>query len=91
MARAPSRVTRTVGQGVSRRAYQASYALGQHGTGSVSGTGLKFSTEHTTPNRGREYAKRKVDPPHKFTVSYGDTIEPTDLADINRMYPKRSK
>lgn len=91
MARAPSRVSKTTGQGVSRRAYQTSYALGQKGTGEVPGTGLKFTTGQSAQGRSREYGKTKVDPGRKINVSYGDTIEPTDLADINRMYPKRSK
>lgn len=85
MARAPRTVvSRTSGQGVSRRAYQTAYALGQHGTG-------KFAASLDTPSRGRDYGKGKtgVDRIKPINVSYGNTIEPSDLVDVQQMFPKR--
>lgn len=87
MARSPrAGVSKTTGQGVSRRAYQTAYSLGQHGTG-----GSKFTTAVPTQDKGRDYGKSRsgVDRVPPINVSYGDTIEPSDLADINNTYPKR--
>lgn len=86
MARAPrASVSKTSGQGVSRRAYQSAYRLGQHGS-AASGLKAKTSVDGSSPGGGsspkygpRNYGKGET--PH-FNVSYGDTMEPGDLADI---------
>lgn len=89
MARTPrAGVSKTSGQGVSRRAYQSAYSLGQRGTGG----GIKTELGKPTPNRGREYGKTgasKVDRRKGINVSYGDTIEPSDLKNVLNTPPKR--
>jgi len=49
MARAPTRVTKTMGQGVSRRAYQVSRGLGMTGTGVPGGTLKSYAMPETSP------------------------------------------
>lgn len=88
MARSPRpKVSKTSGQGVSRRAYQTAYSLGNRGTGSEFKAGLKQSAD------SRRYAK--LDVGTDFNVSYGDTMEPGDLADVKaiakRKLPRRGK
>lgn len=87
MARAPrAKVHSTTGQGVSRRAYQTAYSLGNHGSGS------EFRASVKAPSSKRDYGK--LDTASNFNVSYGDTVEPGDLNDIDRAYqrkPKRGK
>lgn len=87
MARAPrATVHSTTGQGVSRRAYQTAYALGNHGSGS------DFRASVKAPGSKREYGK--LDTASNFNVSYGDTVEPGNLDDINQVAqrkPKRGK
>lgn len=88
MARSPrAKVGKTSGQGVSRRAYQTAYSLGNHGTGS------EFRASNKQPADRRNYGK--LEAPTDFNVSYGDTMEPGDLEDIKqiakRQLPKRGK
>lgn len=90
MARAPrSSVSKSSGQGVSRHAYQAAYKLGNHGRSA--GPGLKFKSSVSGPSAGGgsspKYGPRRYgkDEPPDFNVSYGDTIEPGDLADIQAL------
>lgn len=82
MARAPrASVSKTSGQGISRLAYQQAYAM-------KGGLTSKFSAGSQSP---RNYAKKnaaKAEQPKGINVSYGDTLEPTDLKDIEGMYRK---
>ena len=86
MARSPqAKVHLTTGQGVSRRAYQTAYSLGNHGSGS------EFRASVKAPSSKREYGK--LDTKSNFNVSYGDTVEPGTLDDINQIArkPKRGR
>ena len=77
MARAPrSKVPKTTGQGISRLSYQKGRELG--GNISLGSSGGKTDT--------RSYEK-KVDPiaTPPINISYGDTYEPTDLADVKAL------
>lgn len=90
MARAPrSRVSKTTGQGVSRHAYQSAYQLGNHGRGAVPGLKSRLLVDGPSPGGGsspkygpRNYGKGD---PQGFNVSYGDTMEPGDLADVQAL------
>lgn len=84
MARAPrTTVSATSGQGVSRRAYQTAYALGQKGTGSG------FTKPESS---GREYGKSKqVDGNHSMNVSFGNTLPISSLDDVKSTPPKRKR
>jgi hypothetical protein len=83
------RVSKTSGQGVSRKAYQSAYALGQHGRGSG---GASHSALKSEDGDTRQYSKKDVSEPKtnlKFNVSYGDTYEPTDLKDLKAMFAEK--
>lgn len=82
MARSPrAKVGKTSGQGVSRRAYQTAYSLGNHGTGS------EFRASVKKPADSRSYGK--LDAPTDFNVSYGDTVEPGDLEDLKAIAKRK--
>jgi hypothetical protein len=85
MARAPrAKVSLTSGQGVSRKAYQQARQ--------IAGPALLKGEFSAGDSGGRErYAKKgaKADYPSGFNVSYGDTYEPTDLADIKEMAKRK--
>ena len=86
MARTPrASVSKTSGQGVSRYAYQHRYQL-------TRGDAPQVKMGQPTPNRGREYGKTgKTGAQTSMNVSYGDTIEPTDLEDVRNMFSKRPR
>lgn len=79
MARAPrAKVPKTSGQGISRLAYQKGRALGGEikiGAGSSGGG--------SDPRRYDKKAQSIETPP--INISYGDTYEPTDLADVKAL------
>jgi hypothetical protein len=83
MARATrARVSKTSGAGVSRLSYQRGYSMGNRNTAD-SGTGVKFESGD------REYAKSgkiKGDYPSGMNISYGETLFPTDLKDLESAY-----
>lgn len=90
MARAPrASVSKTSGQGISRLSYQKGYRM------KGGAPGLK--SEFTKGESDNRYAKRKTPKPEKaagINISYGDTYEPTDLADIKALgerEPPKSK
>lgn len=84
MARAPrARVSQTSGQGISRLSYQKGYSLGNMKGSAAPGVSTKF--EGTDK---REYSK-KQEYPAGINVSYGDTIEPTDLKDTKAMFASK--
>lgn len=82
MARAPSaKVHKTSGSSISRGAYQKVYGMTRGDAPKVEGPGK------IDPG-SREYSKGKSAKPLKaegFNVSYGDTREPTDLADVKAL------
>jgi hypothetical protein len=82
MARAPSaKVHKTSGSSISRGAYQKVYGMTHGDAPQVSGPGR-------IDGGSREYSKHKAGKPAKaegFNVSYGDTREPTDLADVKAL------
>jgi hypothetical protein len=84
MAKASSaRVSKTSGSSISRGAYQKVYGMlrGDAPQAKSSGPG-KIDSE------SRQYGKVKGTKPMKaegFNVSYGDTREPTDLADVKAL------
>lgn len=70
-----SKVPKTSGQGISRLAYQQAYAM-------KGGLTSKFSAGTQAPTR--DYPKQgQVKPRGGINVSYGNTLEPTDINDIN--------
>jgi hypothetical protein len=78
----------TAGQGVSRLSYQKGRSLGNKGTRAPAVA--KYGAEASTK---REYAK-KGDYPAGINVSYGDTINPTDLKDVvelGRLKPPKGR
>jgi hypothetical protein len=85
MARTPrAKVPKSSGQGVSRLSYQKGYALGNRGSGSPgkasdtpSVKGERVETRSSASSR-----KGKIDEAGGMNISYGDTIFPTDLKDI---------
>lgn len=87
MARTPrATVSKTSGQGVSRLSYKVGHELGNRGSGS------EFKTTLKAPGGKRNYGK--LDTGANFNVSYGDTVAPSDLGDIDKMFrdkPKRAK
>lgn len=87
MARAPrAKVSASSGQGVKRLSYQKGYALGNRGTGSSGpGVSTKFQTADSKP--GREYDKQKY--PEGINVSYGETLNPTDLAETKTIFAEK--
>jgi hypothetical protein len=99
MAKTPSaKVSKTSGQGVSRLSYQKGRALsGKTGGGASTGIDASFGKSPLGGSgSGRSYAKGEKSPGDSgFNVSYGDTLMPTDLADIKALGegppPKPSK
>lgn len=90
MARAPrSSIPATTGQGISRGIYQKGRALGGiaaglsgGGGGGGGGGGERIGTTGT----GRDYTKQArlfSGPPEN--ISYGNTVEPGDLADVTAL------
>lgn len=70
-----AKVSKTSGQGISRLAYQQAYAM-KGGLTSKFSAGKQQST--------RDYPKQgQVKPRGGINISYGDTLEPTDIKDIN--------
>lgn len=81
MARTPTRVPTTSGQGVSRRSYQVARRLGQRGTGSPMKAVLK---NEPAPSR-RDYAKASDHKPPKegdWNIDYGSTLPIANLKDL---------
>jgi hypothetical protein len=71
------------GQGVSRLSYQKGYALGNRGKSDASpSVSTKFSSE--SKGGGRSY--QKGDLPSGINVSFGDTSNPTDLAETKTIF-----
>jgi hypothetical protein len=83
MAKAPSaKVSKTSGQGVSRLSYQTGYRLGNRGTASPGG-GVKDAPSSARSDYGKSSGgKAKFEKTGDLNISYGDTIFPTDLKDI---------
>jgi hypothetical protein len=78
MARAPrAKVPKTSGQGVSRLSYQKGYALGNKGGKTAPSVGGAAPA----PSRAAG-GKSKLDTAGGINVSYGDTIDPSDLVDV---------
>jgi hypothetical protein len=77
MARAPTRVGATSGQGVSRRSYQAAYSMGAKGTGSPAG-GIKLGATvkpaggASISGQTRTYSKSNRDNGGSFNIAYSD-------------------
>lgn len=91
MARAPrAKVPKTSGQGVSRLSYQKGYALGNRGTASG---GVKDApkVDNVRSDSSRGYAKAgsKLDSKGGINVSYGDTIEPGNLIDVENLAKRK--
>lgn len=82
MARSPrARVSMTSGQGVSRLSYQKSYAL----RGEAPSIKSRFSAQDSQ-RRDNNYGKAGGGKyPGGINISYGDTLEPTDLADVKAL------
>ena len=82
MARTPrAKVSKTSGAGVSRLSYQRGYAMGNRGGGGKApASDIKFESGD------REYGKTKGEYSSKMNVSYGDTIFPSDIKDIEGAY-----
>ena len=79
MARTPrAKVSKTSGQGISRPSYQKGYAL----KGDGPSVDTKFS-KGEAPRR--QYGKTAKASGPGFNVSYGDTLEPTDLEDVKAL------
>lgn len=71
------------GQGVSRLSYQKGRSLGNRGKADASpAVSTKFSSE--TKGGGRGYSKSDL--PSGINVSYGDTLNPTDLAETKTIF-----
>jgi len=92
MARTPrASVSKTSGQGVSRLSYQKGRSLGKTDAPSV-GKGDTPKLEGGGGGSNRSYGKSGLD--QGMNISYGDTYEPTDLADVQalgeRPLPKKS-
>jgi hypothetical protein len=92
MARAPrAKVSKTSGQGVSRLSYQKGYALGNRGTSSG---GVKdapsVDNARTDPQRsGYAKGQSKLDSAGGINISYGDTIDPTNLVDVESLAKRK--
>lgn len=87
MARAPrAKVSATSGQGVSRLSYQKGYALGNKGSGSP-GSSVSTKFQAAESRAGREYDKQKY--PGGIDISYGDTLNPTDLAETKKIFAEK--
>lgn len=87
MAKVSTRVSKSTGQGVSRKGYQTAYQLGQHGTGGLA----DFKTA-----AGRDYAKGKA-PKGSQAPGIGVTdtaYQPENLSALNELFsepPPRPK
>ena len=83
MARTPrATVSKTSGQGVSRFSYQSGYKLGNKGTGSPGKSpSVDYAKSESSSSRSSS-RKAKIDEVGGMNISYGDTIDPTDLKDI---------
>ena len=81
MARAPrAKVSKTAGQGVSRLSYQKARAL----TGDAPQAKVSFSKGGS--GERRDYSKKaKPIESGDFNVSYGDTVDPTDIEDVKAL------
>jgi hypothetical protein len=90
MARASrARVSKSSGQGVSRRSYQVGRSLGNKGTGDP---GASVSAKFDGGSDGRrDYGKAKTKAGGEINISYGDTLLPTDLKDLNSVYKDKPK
>lgn len=88
MARTPrASVSKTSGQGVSRLSYQKGRKLGGN-IGAVKASGIKMDAGPDikgpgTTSGGRSYAKGEK--AGGMNISYGETIQPTDLADVKAL------
>jgi len=79
MARSPrAKVSSSSGQGVSRLSYQKGRSLGNKGTASPATSDTKFSTESGSSSR----SYKKGDYPNDMNVSYGATLHPSTLKDV---------
>jgi hypothetical protein len=89
MARAPrARVAKTSGQGVSRYSYQKGYSLGNRGTGSAGpAPAVKGERVEVKGGGGRRSKLEKVG---DLNISYGDTLEIGDLADIKAVGKRKA-
>ena len=70
----------TSGQGISRLSYQKGYALRGGDAPSVD---TRFSKGEDAPRR--QYGKTAKASGPGFNVSYGDTLEPTDIEDVKAL------
>ncbi len=88
MARTPrATVSKTSGQGTSRLAYQKTRALTKNANvPQIKGPGAIGQSPSTYAKGGPTMTPMKSDP---MNVSYGDTFDPTDIADITGADPKR--
>ena len=94
MAKTSRTVTKTSGQGVSRFGYQTGYGLGNRGTASPGGRDVPHikgeALASLKSGRGGKpdkdmfdrRGKGAIDKAGGMNVSYGDTIFPTDLKDV---------
>jgi hypothetical protein len=89
MARTPrATVSKTSGQGTSRLAYQKTRSLTKGAdVPSVKGPG---KLDMSAPRSYGKSGPVGTDPSGKMNVSYGDTFDPTDLADIAVDNPKKA-
>lgn len=80
MAKVSTRVSKTSGQGVSRKSYQMAYDLGQHGTGGLA----------DFKSGGRDYAKSKGAVPKGSApgdIGVTDTAyQPENLSALNMLF-----
>jgi hypothetical protein len=91
MARAPrAKVSKTSGQGVSRLSYQKGYALGNRGTSSA---GVKdapsVDNARSDSRSGYSKGRSKLDSAGGINISYGDTIDPTNLVDVEGLAKRK--
>lgn len=97
MVRPPkSFVPKTTGQGITRMSYQKGYGLAHQGPRTPLGGVVPRVTTGTLtnspPSGGRSYAKT---PPSGSGIigpqdySYGETLDPSDVSDINAQDPLR--
>ena len=89
MARTPrASVSKTSGQAISRGAYQKTRSLTKNASiPSVKGPG---KLDLSTPRGYGKTSKVGADPSGSMNVSYGDTFDPTDLADITAQDPQKA-
>lgn len=95
MARAPrASVGKTSGQGISRLGYQKARSLTNRGPQTPMSGIVPRVSSGTLGGGGKSYAKTIGGPPAApvappMNVSYGDTMDPTNLQDIAAADPKR--